>query len=152
MLLGGAFMFGETARKGLAAHLAVAQRLIELGFEVLEPVGNHLRYDLAYYVPASPGEKAQLVRIQCKSARLSRDKTCLLFNAYNLGGEGKRQKRGYQGYAEYFGIYSSDTRKVYMMHVDECYVGEMSLRLAPTGKQGKNKYSAGVRWAQDYEI
>jgi PD-(D/E)XK endonuclease len=43
-------MFGDTARRGLAAHLAVAQRLIELGFEVLEPVGNHLRYDLAYYV------------------------------------------------------------------------------------------------------
>jgi len=36
-------MFGDTARKGLAAHLAVAQRLIELGFEVLQPVGNHLR-------------------------------------------------------------------------------------------------------------
>ncbi len=91
-------------------------------------------------------------RIQCKSARLSKDKTCLLFNAYNLGGEGRRQKRGYQGDAEYFGISSPDTRKVYMMHVDECFVGEMSLRLASTGKQGKNQYSAGVRWAQDYEI
>jgi hypothetical protein len=146
------FVFGDTARKGLAAHLAVAQRLIELGFEVLEPVGNHLRYDLAYYVSTSSGEKAQLVRIQCKSARLSRDKTCLLFNAYNLGGEGRRQKRGYQGDAEYFGIYSPDTRKVYMIQVDECFVGEMSLRLASTGKQGKNQYSAGVRWAQDYEI
>jgi hypothetical protein len=87
-------MFGDTARKGLAAHLAVAQCLIELGFEVLQPVGNHLRYDLAYYVPASSGEKAQLVRIQCKSARPSRDKTCLVFNAYNLGGEGRRQRRG----------------------------------------------------------
>jgi len=145
-------MFLDTARKGLAAHLAVAQRLIELGFEVLEPVGNHLRYDLAYYIPASSGEKAQLVRIQCKSARLSMDKTCLMFNAYNLGGEGKRQKRGYQGYAEYFGIYSPDTRKVYMVHVDECHVGEMSLRIVLTGKKGKNQYSAGVRWAKDYEI
>ncbi len=145
-------MFGDTARKGLATHLAVAQRLVELGFEVLEPVGNHLRYDLAYYVPASSDEKAQLVRIQCKSAWLSKDKTCLLFNAFNLGGEGKRQKRGYQGYAEYFGIYSPDTRKVYMIHVDECPVGETNLRLTPTGKQGKNMYSAGVRWARDYEI
>ncbi len=54
-------MFGDTARKGLVAHLAIAQRLIELGFEVLEPVGNHLRYDLAYYVPASSGQRAQLV-------------------------------------------------------------------------------------------
>lgn len=39
-----------------------------------------------------------------------------------------------------------------MIHVDECFVGEMSLRLASTGKQGKNQYSVGVRRAQDYEI
>jgi len=145
-------MFGDTARKGLAAHLAVAQRLIELGFEVLQPVGNHLRYDLAYYVPASSGQRAQLVRIQCKSARLSKDGSYLTFNAYNLGGEGRRQKRGYRGDAEYFGIYSPETRRVYLIHVDECPVNQTSLRLEPTGKQGKNQYSSGVRWAKDYEI
>lgn len=145
-------MFGDSAKRGLVTYLAVAQRLIELGFEVLEPVGNHLRYDLAYYVPASAGEKAQLVRIQCKTAQLSRDKTCLLFNAFNLGGERKRQKRGYRGYAEYFGIYSPETRRVYLIHVDECPVNQTSLRLEPTGKQGKNQYSEGVRWAKNYEI
>ena len=145
-------MFGDSARKGLVTHLAVAQRLVELGFEVLEPVGNHLRYDLAYYVPASAGEKAQLVRIQCKTAQLSKDKTCLLFNAFNLSGERKRQKRGYQGDAEYFGVYSPETRKVYLIHVDECPVNQTSLRLEATGKQGKNQYHEGVRWAKEYEI
>lgn len=145
-------MFVDTARRGLAAQLAVAQRLVELGFEVLAPVGNHLRYDLAYYIPTSSAEQPQLVRIQCKSARLSKDKTCLLFNAYNLGGERKRQKRGYQGDAEYFGIYSPDTRKVYMVPVEECPIGDTNLRLASTGKQGKNQFSAGARWAKDYEI
>jgi len=145
-------MFGDTARRGLAAHLAVAQRLIELGFEVLEPVGNHLRYDLAYYVPARSSEKAQLLRIQCKSARLSRDKTCLIFNAYNLGGEGKRQRRGYNGDAEYFGVYSHDLRRVYMIHVNECPVGTTNLRLEPAGKNWGNHYSARVRWAKDFEI
>jgi hypothetical protein len=145
-------MFGDTARKGLTTHLAVALRLIELGFEVLEPVGNHLRYDLAYYVPASPGQRAQLVRIQCKTARLSKDSTCLFFNAYNLGGEGKRQRRGYHGDAEYFGVYSHELRKVYLIEVDACPVNQTSLRLIDTGGNWKNKYSAGVRWAKDYEI
>jgi PD-(D/E)XK endonuclease len=145
-------MFGDTARKGLAAHLAVAQRLIELGFEVLEPVGNHLRYDLAYYVPASPGQRSQLVRIQCKSARLSKDSTCLFFNAYNLGGEGKRHRHGYLGDAEYFGVYSHEMRKVYLIHVDVCPVNQTSLRLIDTGSGWKNQYSAGVHWAKDYEI
>lgn len=145
-------MFGDTARKGLAAHLAVAQRLIELGFEVLQPVGNHLRYDLAYYVPASSGQRAQLVRIQCKSARLSKDGTCLFFNAYNLGGDGKRQRRGYHGDAEYFGVYNHELRKVYMIHVDECPVGNTSLRLKDMDNKWKNQYSDGVRRAKDYEI
>jgi hypothetical protein len=145
-------MFGDTARKGLAAHLAIAKRLIELGFEVLEPIGNHLRYDLAYYVPASSDQKAQLVRIQCKSARLSKDNTCLFFNAYNLGGEGKRQRRGYHGDAEYFGVYSPDTRKVYMIHVDECVVNQIALHLENPWENGKNQFHKGVRWAKDYEI
>jgi len=42
---------------------------------------------------------------------------------------------------EYFGVYSPDTRKVYMISADECYAEETSLRLAATGKQGKNQYS-----------
>ena len=145
-------MFGDTARKGLAAHLAIAQRLIELGFEVLQPVGNHLRYDLAYFVPASSGQRAQLVRIQCKSARLSKDGSCSFFNAYNLGGEGKRQRRGYHGVAEYFGVYDHELRKVYLIPVDECPVGDTSLRLKDTSSKWKNQYSSGVRWAKDYEI
>ncbi len=145
-------MFGDTARKGLVTHLAVAQRLIELGFEVLEPVGNHLRYDLAYYVPASSGEKAQLVRIQCKSARLSGDGTHLTFNAYNLGGEGKRQKRGYRGDAEYFGVYSHELKKVYLIYVDKCPVGITNLYITPTGKFVRNQFSTGLRLAKDYEI
>jgi len=39
-----------------------------------------------------------------------------------------------------------------MIHVDECPVGDTNLRLTPTGKQGKNQFSAGVRRAYNYEI
>jgi hypothetical protein len=102
--------------------------------------------------PQAQGKGAQLIRIQCKTAQVSSDKTCLLFNAFNLGGEGKRQKRDYRGQAEKFGIYSSETRKVYLIPVDECSVNQTSLRLELTGKQGKNQYSDGVRWAKDYGI
>lgn len=79
-------------------------------------------------------------------------KTCLLFNAFNLRGESKRQKRGYQGYVEYFGVYGLDTRRVYMIHVTEYPVNQTSMRLEPTGKQGKNQRSEAVRWTKDYEI
>ncbi len=97
-------MFGkgnDTARRGLATHLAVAQRLVERGFEVLQPLGDHLRYDLAYYVPAGGGigplgrQEARLVRIQCKTARMLEDQSCLKFNTYNMTG-GRRERRGYR--------------------------------------------------------
>jgi hypothetical protein len=45
-------MFGkdkEAARIGLAAHTAVLHKLVSRGLEVLQPLGDHLRYDLAYY-------------------------------------------------------------------------------------------------------
>jgi hypothetical protein len=73
-------MFGggnNTARRRLVTHLAVAQKLVESGYEVLQPLGDHHRYDLAYYVPAGGGigpfgrQEARLVRIQCKTARMS---------------------------------------------------------------------------------
>jgi len=46
-------MFGkdkEAARIGLAAHTAVLHKLVSRGLEVLQPLGDHLRYDLAYYL------------------------------------------------------------------------------------------------------
>jgi hypothetical protein len=162
----------EYARIGLAAHTAVLHKLVSRGLEVLQPLGDHLRYDLAYYWE----ETGELIRIQCKAARYDHDKGCIFFKNFNrtggrtgkrkyvgdaeyfgvysaeLNGEGKRQRRGYAGYAEYFGVYSPDTRTIYMIRIDECYIGDMSLRLTPTGKQGKNQFSAGVRWAQKYEL
>ena len=43
-------------------------------------------------------------------------------------------------------------RKVYLIKVDECPVGDTSLRLKDTGSKWKNQYSSGVRWVKDYEI
>jgi len=65
-------MFGkdkEAARIGLAAHTAVLHKLVSKGLEVLQPLGDHLRYDLAYYWD----ENAELVRIQCKAGRYEPD-------------------------------------------------------------------------------
>lgn len=134
---------GDTARRGLATHLAVAQKLVERGCEVLQPFGD-LRYDLAYYIPA----EARLIRIQCKSARLSKDQSCLVFNTYNMPG-GRGARKSYQGDIEYFGVYSSDTGKVYLIPVDVVpYAAQASLRLQKT----KNNQDKKIIWAKDYEL
>jgi hypothetical protein len=140
-------MFGkdkEAARIGLAAHTAVLHNLVSRGLEVLQPLGDHLRYDLAYYLE----ETAELVRIQCKAGRYDSLRGCILFKNYNTTG-GRGQKRGYVGDAEYFGVYCAELNKVYLVPIDiAAYKGEVHLRVNPS----RNNQMKRVIWASNYEI
>lgn len=147
----------DTSQKGLISHTAVLNRLVQLGFEVLLPWADHLGYDLAYLVTEEHRnfgffihQESYLVRIQVKTAWLSRDGTAIEFNTSTVSA-GKRgnKKSGYEGKAEYFGVYSSDTGKVYMVSVAEAAKSNMTLRL----KEKAYVYpGTPVKWAKDYEI
>ena len=57
--------------------------------------------------------------------------------------------RGYLGDAEYFGVYSPDTGKVYLILVSEVPgTWDVKLRI----KKSKNNQEKGVRWAYKYEL
>jgi hypothetical protein len=66
------------------------------------------------------------------------------------GEKGRRSvKKGYEGDAEMFGVYSPDTGKVYLVPVSEVPSGgDVILRLLKT----KNNQEKGIRWARDYEL
>ena len=132
----------NTARKGLVTQLFVALELAEMEYEVLQPLED-LRYDLACYIPPED----RFIRIQCKTAWLSKDQSCLIFNTSNMpGGRGKR--KSYRGDVEFFGVYSSDTGKAYLIPVDAVPEGYATLRL----KETKNNQEKRVIWAKDYEL
>ena len=58
-------------------------------------------------------------------------------------------RKGYKGEADYFGVYSPDTGKVYLVPVEAVPFGSKAkLRLDAT----KNNQQKGVKWAKDYEI
>lgn len=147
----------DTSQKGLISHTAVLNRLVQLGYEVLLPWADHLGYDLAYYVTEEHRSygffvhrESYLVRIQVKTAWLSKDGTAIEFNTSTVS-SGKRgnKKTGYEGKAEYFGVYSPNTGKVYMVAVAEAARSNMTLRLR------ENAYvyaGTPVKWAKDYEI
>jgi hypothetical protein len=151
---------GNTSQRGLQGQTAVLNRLVQLGLEVLLPWGDHIGYDLAYYATTEERHfgffihrENQLVRIQCKVAWLSEDGSYLIFNTSTVsaGGKGvwKKKKTGYEGRAEYFGVYSPDTGKVYMVSVAEApQASSMRLRL----QASKNNQEKNVKWARDYEI
>lgn len=150
---------GNTSKTGLIGQTAILNRLVQLGHEVLLPWSPDLGCDLAYYVETEERhfgffvhEESQLVRIQCKVAWLSKDGSCLVFNTStaSFGNTGAKKKRsGYRGRADWFGVYSSDTEKVYMICVwDAPDASHMTLRLS----RPKNNQEQGVKWAKDYEI
>jgi PD-(D/E)XK endonuclease len=164
----------DTSQKGLISHTAVLNRLVQLGFEVLLPWADHLGYDLAYFVMEEHQNfgffvhrESYLVRIQVKTAWLSKDGTCLEFNTSTVSvrKRGNNKKSGYKGKAEYFAVYNPDTGKVYMVAVDEATKHNMSLRFKSAGvirSNGRQSWrvsyeeavNSGVNywWAEDYEI
>lgn len=164
----------DTLQQGLVSHTAILNRLIQLGYEVLLPWADHLRYDLAYYVVEERHsfgffvhQEARLVRVQCKTARLSKDGTYLVFNTSTVSPRknGPNRKSGYKGKAEYFAVYSADTGKIYMINVNQAVDGDMNLRfknagiIRSNGKQScRVSYEEAVNskvkywWAEDYEI
>jgi hypothetical protein len=88
--------------------------------------------------------------VQCKLAWLSSDGSFLTFNTSSVTGTkgGKVVKKGYDGDADYFGVYSPDTGKVYLILVHLAPQGDMRLRL----KKSRNNQEEGVHWAKGYEI
>jgi hypothetical protein len=142
-----------TNQRGVSTHLAVAQRLVEKGHEVLQPFDPSLAYDLAFVAETSNGwfrsAKPVLYRVQCKTAHLSTDGGCIVINAYSSGGRLPGNRQGYWGRADYIGAYSHDTGKVYLIPVMEYPDGrEIRLRL----KRAKNGQEQGIHWAKDYEL
>src|SRR5207244_487589 len=133
----------DTSQTGLISHTAVLNRLVQLGFEVLLPWADHLGYDLAYYVETTERhfgffvhKESQLVRIQVKTGRLTKDGTCIEFNTVSVTANrrGINTKKRYIGKAEYFAVYLPDNGKVYMITVNEAPKGgSMTLRFKSAG-------------------
>ena len=92
-------------------------------------MGRSPGYDLAYYVVEEHRNfgffvhrEARLVRIQCKTGRLTKDGTCIEFNTVSVTTNSKgsnHRKRGYVGKAEFFAVYLPENGKVYMISVNE---------------------------------
>ncbi|HLX39901.1 MAG TPA: group I intron-associated PD-(D/E)XK endonuclease, partial [Ktedonobacteraceae bacterium] len=118
---------------------------------------DHLGYDLVYYVTDERWNfgffvhrESHLVRIQVKTAWLSKDGTCLEFNTSTVSvrKRGNNKKSGYKGKAEYFIIYSPDNGKIYMVNVDEAIDGDMNLRFKSAGVMRSNGRQS---WHVSYE-
>lgn len=130
--------------QGERSERRVVAALLEHGYDVLvAPYGGKRRYDLVLDL----GDR--FVRVQAKTARLTKDGGALVAATTSFAGLGAARRRvAYRGQIDLFAIFSPDTGRVYLVPVDECPETQIQLRLTPP----KNGQRAGVRYAADYEL
>jgi hypothetical protein len=140
----------HTDRTGDVSEATIIARLLKAGYGVLTPYGKQHRYDLV--IEDADGG---FWRVQCKTAWVTEDSSCIEFNAsnshytYDNSNSTRVYKRqDYREQIEYFAVYCEALDKVYLIGVNEVGITQARLRLIPT----KNKQEKNIRWASDYEI
>jgi PD-(D/E)XK endonuclease len=138
----------DPKKVGEHSEQVIIARLMEVGYSVLVPVGEHHRYDLV--IEDADG---QFWRVQCKTGWLTEDGGAIRFatassHYHYKSGRTTNSKRDYRGQIEYFAVYCPDKRAVYLVPIDQVGTTQAFLRLTAT----KNKQEKNVRWAKDYEL
>lgn len=131
----------HSVRKGDITEYEVIAALLKAGRIVLKPVSNHSRYDLVV------DDDGKFFRIQCKTGRLRLDGTTIIFNTASYNPYTK-ERRGYQGQVDFFGVYCIDTDAVYLVPVEHTQGGECYLRVKPTHKRNGRMY----KYAKEYRV
>ena len=126
--------------RGDVTEAAVLAALVRHGLPVLLPFCADEPYDLA--VDVGDGS---FVRVQCKTARLTRP-GLLVFNSF--GTDHGRGARSYAGRADVFGVFCSAVGRVFIVPVADTARSKTSLRLTPA----RNNRERRIRYADDYDV
>ena len=139
-------MFVESPNvKGNVAELAIAKAAAELGLPVYGPLTEHSRYDLVIEI------SGRLLRVQCKWARLIREKSVI----YVQVGGNRSTPNGYvrsvytREEVDIIGVYCNELDRCYLVPI-EIAEGQYALHLRV--EPAKNGQRAGVREAAKFEF
>jgi prevent-host-death family protein len=129
--------------KGNIAEAAIALEAIKLGIDVLKPVAEHGRYDLAFDV----GNR--ILRVQCKWARLEGAVVCINLVGYRLTSAGGLRTKYTAEEIDAVAAYCQALDRVFLLPASEV-AGRSAfyLRIAPT----KNAQRAAINWADNYSL
>jgi PD-(D/E)XK endonuclease len=120
------------------AHVILALR--KRGYDVLLPLGENHRYDLAI----DDGEK--LARVQVKTGRVRGG--VIRYNCSSCHAHRGGTARPYFGQIEYLAVYCPETGKVYILPERELTATRAHLRLSAP----RNNMRKTIRWARDFEL
>ncbi len=133
----------DTSRIGEISRWQIVAALTRRGKQLLLPVGDHLRYDLAI------DDEGTFLRVQCKTGRLRNG--VISFATCSVDSRSKRGgcvRRSYRGEIELFGVYCPENGKCYLVPVEQVGINDCRLRVDPP----RNGQKTLIRWAEDYEM
>jgi len=144
-------LFSENSkRRGEIAEAHIIARLLEVGYNILKPLGDNARYDLVI-----EDNEGHFWKVQCKLGWIDkRYSGCFVFAAVSsyahtrAGQKAGYGRRTYVGEIDYFAAYCRETKGVYLVPIQDASNSVTVLRLEPA----RNGQTKGIRWAKDYEI
>ena len=127
--------------KGNIAEAAITLEAMKIGVEVLKPVAEHVRYDIAFDL----GNR--ILRVQCKWARLTGDVVCAHLVGFRQTTTGPVRSTYSADEIDAVALYCDDLSCVYLIPI-EVVDGQsaVQLRLRPA----KNAQRAAINWAEKY--
>lgn len=131
----------NTKEKGERSVGALIGQLIKRGIPVLMPLGDCLRYDLVIQ------KEGVFKSVQCKTAHLAKDGAVLRFKACSQNVL-TAERRSYRGEVDFFGVYSPELDKSYLVPISEISGMEAYLRVKPMLR----KTTKNQRWGPDFEL
>lgn len=133
----------DTSHVGEVSRWQIIAALTRRGKQLLLPVGDHLRYDLAI------DDEGTFLRVQCKTGRLVNGAVRFLTCSIDSRNKnGRTICRSYRGEVELFGVFCPDNGKCYLVPVEKIGPNDCRLRIDPP----RNGQKTHIRWAEDYEL
>ena len=130
----------NTKQKGDISEAIIIARLLQLGYDVLEPRGDRLEYDIVV------DTSKKFIRIQCKTG-LFRNGVITARCCGHTHKEGKHQTKHYVN-IDYLAIYCEDLDKVYMIDKNDIQKFMITLRI----DESRNGQRRDIRYAKNYEL
>lgn len=133
---------------GERSEAIILAKLVDIGYRVLIPDGDNLRYDLLI-----EDIDERFWRIQCKTGWIAPNGASIHFltassYAHTRTGQAGQRLKDYQGQIDFFAVHCPQTKGTYLVPIDHIEGTYGRLYLTQTANNGKRE----IRWAKDYEI
>jgi len=132
----------KTLRVGNITMMKIMNAFMDFGYTVSYPIGDGCAYDFVVDIDD------KIYRVQAKTGKLKNGS--IVFSTKSNCGRWykKEQRKNYYGRADVFGVYCYETKKCFIILVNNCGTSATQLRVDLV----KHNQTKRIRFAENYEL